>query len=128
MSYHISRTVALSFEDAVAKVISGLKGEGFGVLTDIDVRATLKEKLGVDFRKYRILGACNPRFAHEALAIEDRVGVLLPCNVVIQEHEPGRVEVSAVDPLSSMQVVGNPRLKGLGEKVREKLRAVIDAV
>jgi len=128
MSYHFSKVVDLPFEDAVARATEELAREGFGILTDIDVKATLKKKMGVEFRKYRILGACNPPFAHQALAMEDKVGVLLPCSVVVQEHEAGRVEVSAVDPMSSMQVVGNPELKDLGEKVAAALQRVVEAV
>ena len=128
MSYHFSKGVDLPFEDAVARVTEELGKEGFGVLTDIDVRATLKKKLGLEFRKYRILGACNAPFAHQALTIEDKIGVLLPCSVIVQEHETGRVEVSAVDPMSSMQGVGNPGLKDLGEKVAAALKKVIEAV
>ena len=128
MSYHFSKEVDTSFEDAVARVTEELAREGFGILTDIDVQATLKKKLGLDFRKYRILGACNPPFAHQALTLEDKVGVLLPCSVVVQEHAEGKVEVSAVDPMSSMQVVGNPQLKDLGEKVAAALKRVVDAV
>jgi uncharacterized protein (DUF302 family) len=103
MSYHFSTTVDMSFEDAVSKVTEELGKEGFGVLTEIDVKATLRKKLGVEFRNYKILGACNPPFAHRALTIEDKIGVLLPCNVVVQELESGRIEISAVDPVTSMQ-------------------------
>jgi len=128
MSYHISRTVGMSFGDAVSKVTEELKKEGFGILTEIDVKATLKKKLDVDFREYVILGSCNPPFAYEALKREDKVGILLPCNVVVQEHGPGKVEVSAVDPLTAMEVAQNPKLQDLGEQVHAKLKTVIDAV
>jgi uncharacterized protein (DUF302 family) len=109
-------------------VIQALKSEGFGVLTDIDVRATLKEKLGVDFRRYRILGTCNPPFARRALALEDKIGLMLPCNVIVQELAEGRVEVAAIDPLASMQAVDNAALGELGRDVREKLALVIETI
>jgi uncharacterized protein (DUF302 family) len=128
MSYHISKTVDMSFVDAVSKVTEELKKEGFGILTEIDVQATLKKKLDVDFRKYVILGSCNPPFAYEALTREDKVGILLPCNVVVQEHGAGKVEISAVDPLTAMEVAQNPNLQDLGEQVHKKLESVIDAV
>jgi uncharacterized protein (DUF302 family) len=125
MSYYFSKTIQASFDDAVARVTEALKTEGFGVLTDIDVKATMKKKLDVDFRNYRILGACNPPFAHQALQAEDKIGTLLPCNVIVQETDAG-VEVAAVDPLASMAAVDNPRLGQIGQQVRAKLQAVID--
>ncbi len=127
MGYYLSKTLNTSFNAAVERVTEELKKEGFGVLTDIDVKETLKKKLNVDFRKYRILGACNPPFAYQALLAEDKIGILLPCNVIVQETGRG-VEVAAVDPTSSMQVVGNPKLEGVAEQVRAKLRAVIDSL
>jgi len=125
MEYHISRKVSFSFEQALEKVAAELKAEGFGVLTEIDVKATMKKKLGVDFRNYRILGACNPGFAHTALSSEDKIGVLLPCNVVVQEHEDGTVEVSAMAPAGMMQAVGNPALSEMAAKVQAAMERVI---
>ncbi len=128
MKYYFSKTVTLSFEDAIEKVIAELKKEGFGVLTDIDVKQTLKKKLDVDFKKYRILGACNPPFAYKALQVEDKIGTMLPCNVIVQEIEEGRVEVAAIDPITSMQAVANPALKDVAEKVQAKLKKVIENI
>ena len=127
MSYHFSKTLDAPFDEAVARVIEALKGEGFGVLTDIDVRATLKSKLGAEFRPYRILGACNPKLAYRALQLEDKVGTMLPCNVIVQEHAGG-VEVSAVDPIASMQAIENPDLAKLATEVRAKLRRVVSGL
>ncbi len=126
MNYYFSTTIEAPFEQAIAKVTAELKKEGFGILTEIDVRATLKKKLDVDFRNYRILGACNPPFAHEALKVEDKIGTMLPCNVVVQEHAPGKVEVSAVDPMASMMAVNNPQLDDIAVEVQKKLKSVID--
>lgn len=128
MSYHFSRTLDLPFSDAVERTKGALKGEGFGVLTEIDLQKTLREKLGVDFRQYRILGACNPTLAHRALQLEDKIGTMLPCNVIVQEHAPGKVEVSAVDPVASMQAVGNHELAGVAGTVQRKLKAVIASI
>jgi len=128
MTYHISRTLDAGFEDAVARVIETLKAEGFGVLTQIDIAATLKAKLGKDFRPYRILGACNPALAYEALGAEDRVGLMLPCNVVVQQREEGRVEVSAIDPSAPMRAIGNPALDGIAATVRDKLNRAVAAL
>jgi uncharacterized protein (DUF302 family) len=125
MSYYFNKTLAVPFDEAVERVKAELKTDGFGVLTDIDVRATLKEKLGVEFRPYRILGACNPPFAYKALLAEDKIGTMLPCNVIVQELGPGRVEVAAIDPLASMAAVKNEDLGAIGLEVREKLRAVV---
>jgi uncharacterized protein (DUF302 family) len=105
-----------------------LKKEGFGILTDIDVKTTLKKKLNVDFKKYRILGACNPPFAYQALQAEDKIGTMLPCNVIVQENPDGNVEVSAIDPIASMQAVQNPNLGEVAEEVRAKLKKVIDGL
>jgi uncharacterized protein (DUF302 family) len=126
MSYYFNKIVALPFDEAVERVKAELKKGGFGVLTEIDVQKTLREKIGVDFRPYRILGACNPSFAYKALMAEDKIGTMLPCNVVVQELGPGRVEVAAVDPLASMAAVKNEDLGAVGLEVREKLRAVVD--
>ena len=126
MSYYFTKELNISFDDAIAKVTEELKKEGFGILTDIDVKATLKKKLDVDFRPYRILGACNPPFAFQALQAEEKIGTMLPCNVVVQEKTPGKVEVTSIDPVASMAAVNNPNLRTVGEQVREKLKRVID--
>lgn len=126
MSYYFNKTVDLDFDDAVNRVTVELKKEGFGVLTEIDVQATLKDKIGADFRRYRILGACNPNFAHRALLIEDKIGLMMPCNVVVQETASGDIEVSAVDPVASMSAVGRPDLADVAAEVRDKLAKVID--
>ena len=128
MSYYFNKTISSSFEDALVKVTQALKEEGFGVLTEIDVKATFKKKLDVDFKNYRILGACNPTFAHKAISAEDKIGVFLPCNVVVEENEDGSVEVSAVDPIASMSSVENPALDEIASGVRDKMKAVIDAL
>jgi uncharacterized protein (DUF302 family) len=128
VTYYFQRTLSLTFETALERVKEELAKEGFGVLTEIDVRETLKKKLNVDFRSYRILGACNPSFAYQALQIERNIGLLLPCNVVVQETADGKVEAAAIDPTVSMQTVGNPGLTKVAEQVREKLRAVIAAL
>lgn len=125
MEYFTSKTVDLSYDQAIAKVTELLKDEGFGVLTEIDVKDTLKKKLDVDFKKYKILGACNPNFAHKALQAEDKIGVMLPCNVIVEEHEDGKVEVSAVNPVASMQAVSNDDLHSIAGQVRDKLDKVI---
>lgn len=125
MIYYFSKTIDLDFDSAIIKVTEELKKEGFGILTDIDVKATLKKKLDVDFHKYRILGACNPPFAYQALQAEDKIGTMLPCNVIVQERD-GKTEVSAIDPLASMQAVKNEALAGIAQEVRLKLRTVIE--
>jgi uncharacterized protein (DUF302 family) len=128
MNYHFTKFLSLSFDDAVGRVTEELKKEGFGVLTEIDVRETLKKKLNVDFRKYKILGACNPHFAYRALQTEDKIGTMLPCNVVVQEGLGGKIEVSAVDPVASMAAIDNPTLAQTAEQVRAKLKRVVDAL
>ena len=128
MSYYFSATLDLPFEAAIARVMEQLQAEGFGVLTEIDVRATLKKKLGIDFRNYRILGACNPPFARRALEAEDKIGTMLPCNVIVQERSEGGVEVAAVDPIASMQAIENPDLADIAMQVRAKLKRVIDGL
>ncbi len=128
MSYYIAKTVSKGFEEAIADVTARLKEQGFGVLTDIDVQATLKSKLGTDTPKYRILGACNPRLAYEALKIEERLGVLLPCNVIVRETSDHRVEVAGVDPVATMERTGNPALRSAAEQVRGLLSAAISRV
>ena len=128
MNYYVSRSVSLDFDAAVAKTIEALKAEGFGVLTDIDIAASLKQKLGVEFRKYRILGACNPPLALKALSAEDKIGVMLPCNVIVQERAEGGVELAAIDPRAAMQRVGNPALAAVAEEVAERLARALHAV
>jgi len=127
VSYYFSKILNVSFDEAVSKVIEELKKEGFGILTDIDVKETLKKKLNVDFKKYRILGACNPPFAYQALQAEDKIGTMLPCNVIVQEHAEGKVEVAAVDPIASMMAIENPKLRGIAEQLQAKLKRVITA-
>ncbi len=126
MKYYINKELQLSFSDAVERVTEELKKEGFGVLTEIDVKETLKKKLDVDFRKYRILGACNPPFAYQALQAEDKIGLMLPCNVIIQESAEGKSEVAAIDPLASMQAIDNPKLKEIADEVQQKLKRVLN--
>jgi uncharacterized protein (DUF302 family) len=126
MTYYFNKTLALTFDEAVRRTTDALKSEGFGIITEIDVTDTLHKKLGVTFRNYRILGACNPALAHEALKIEDKVGTMLPCNVVVQEVGAKQIEVAAIDPVASMAAIDNPRLKATAEHVRAKLRSVID--
>lgn len=128
MNYHFSKTVPLDFQAAVDKVTAELKARGFGILTQIDVRQTLKAKLDIDFRPYLILGACNPPFAYRALQAEDKIGTMLPCNVIVQQHADGRVEVSAVDPVASMAAIENPELGSIAAEVRSRLQAVVEAV
>lgn len=128
MSYHFSKKLDLPFDQAVSRVTEALKKEGFGVLTDIDVSATMKAKLGEDFRPYRILGACNPQLAHRALKLEDKIGTMLPCNVIVQQHDGGGVEVSAVDPVASMQAIDNPGLADVASEVQARLKKVIAAL
>ncbi len=126
MSYHFSKRCDLSFDEAIDKVTQQLKEEGFGILTQIDVTDTLKKKIDVDFRKYRILGACNPGLAHQALQAEAHIGTMLPCNVIVQQYDDGAVEVSAIDPVASMAAVDNPRLQEIAGQVRDKMKAVIE--
>jgi len=126
MSYCFSKEVAMSFDEAILSVTEELKKEGFGILTEIDVKATLKKKLDVDFRNYRILGACNAPFAYRALQAEPRIGTMLPCNVIVRELDDGKIEVAAVDPLASMQSIHNKELQTLAEEVQLKLKKVIE--
>lgn len=128
MTYHFSKTLDSTMDAAVARVTEALKQEGFGVLTEIDVQKTLKAKINADFRPYRILGACNPGFAHQALLAEDKIGTMLPCNVIVQEHSPGKVEVSAIDPMESMKAVENPALGDVAVEVRDRLKRVIESI
>ncbi len=125
MSYYFATTLETTMDEAIARVTEALKERGFGVLTEIDVRATLKKKIGADFRPYVILGSCNPNFAHKALQAEDKIGVMLPCNVIVQELAPGRVEVAAVDPVASMAAIENPALEPIAGEVRQRLKDVI---
>lgn len=127
MSYYFSKTIRGTFDDAIARVTGELKKEGFGVLTEIDVKETLKKKLNADFRRYKILGACNPPFAYQALQAEDKIGTMLPCNVIVQETISG-VEVAAVDPIASMAAVENPRLAEVAGQVQAKLKKVIESL
>ncbi len=126
MSYYFNKVVDMTFEEVIEKVTEELKKEGFGVLTEIDVKAALKKKIDVDFRKYRILGACNPKFAHKALLEEDKIGTMLPCNVVVQEREDGKIEVAAIDPIASMQSVKNENLGEIASQIQSKLKQVIE--
>ena len=126
MSYYLSTEVALPFDDAIAATEAALKDQGFGVVTRIDMQATLKTKIGVDFRPYTILGACNPSLAYEALQLEDKVGTMLPCNVIVQATSTGHSEIAAIDPVESMQAIPNPRLKTAAREVRARLERVIE--
>lgn len=127
-AYYFSKTLDCGFDEAINRVTEALKKEGFGVLTEIDIQQKLKEKLNVDFRRYRILGACNPPFAYKALQAEDKIGTMLPCNVIVQEAGEGRIEVAAVDPVASMSAVGNDSLAGIANEVREKMRNIIGSL
>ena len=128
MSYYFNKTINGTFEGIIDKVTQKLKEEGFGILTEIDVSETLKNKLDVDFKKYKILGACNPPYAHKALQAEDKIGTMLPCNVIVQEKEPRIIEVSAVDPVASMSAIENDALGGIAMEVRNKLKKVIESL
>ncbi|MBT7942010.1 MAG: DUF302 domain-containing protein [Alphaproteobacteria bacterium] len=128
MSYHFSRTLTLPFDEAIEVVTAALAEKGFGVLTTIDVKATLKKKLDADFRPYTILGACNPAFAHKALLSEGKIGTMLPCNVVVQDAGDSAVEISAVDPLASMQAIDNPDLGAIAGEVQGLLKGVIEGL
>ena len=125
MSYYLGRTLPIAFDKVVARTMEALKKEGFGVLTEIDVKETLKKKIGVDFPNYKILGACNPALAYEALKLENKVGTMLPCNVVVRDAGNGQTEVAAVDPVASMLAIDNPELKRAAEQVRAKLERVV---
>ena len=125
MAYYFSRVLNDSFDNVVRRTGEALKHEGFGIITEIDVTETLRKKIGVSFRNYRILGACNPAYAQQALGIEDKVGTMLPCNVIVQEAGDGKVEVAAIDPVASMAAIDNPQLKSLAGQVGEQLRKVV---
>jgi uncharacterized protein (DUF302 family) len=128
MSYYFSKKVRGTFDDVLERIVLLLKEEGFGVLTEIDVQETLRKKLDVDFQKYKILGTCNPPFAYKALQAEDKIGTMLPCNVIVQEIAEDEIEVAAVDPVASMQAVENPGLYGIATQVQDKLRSVVNSV
>jgi len=128
MSYYFNKIVNLSFNEAIEKTIEELKKEGFGILTEIDVQAAMKKKLDVDFQKYLILGACHPQFAYKALLAEDKIGTMLPCNVIVQEKEDGKIEIAAIDPISSMQAIKNESLGDIAQKVQSKLKQVIESI
>src|SRR5208337_4276606 len=128
MKYYFNKTLDIPFDAAVDRATEELKKEGFGIMTEIDVKEALRKKLDVDFRRYRILGACNPSFAYTALQVEDKIGVMLPCNVIVQELANGKVEVAAIDPVASMQAIENPKLKAVAEQVQERLKKVVDSL
>ncbi|HET56496.1 MAG TPA: DUF302 domain-containing protein [Ignavibacteria bacterium] len=128
MSYYKAKFVDLSFDEAIKKATDELKKVGFGVLTEIDVKETLKKKIDVDFRNYKILGACNPKFAHQALTAEDKIGVLLPCNVIVQETEDGKVEVAIMNPAEAMSVVGNEELIPIASEVNNLLETALENI
>jgi len=125
MSYYFSKKIKGAFNHVLERVTATLKAEGFGILTEIDVKETLKKKLDVDFQNYMILGACNPPFAYKALLAENKIGTMLPCNVIVQEEKEGEVEVAAVDPVASMKAIENPELLGIAQQVREKLKNMV---
>jgi len=126
MSYYFSKVLPIAFEPAVKHTTEALKAAGFGIITEIDVKETLKKKINVEFRNYRILGACNPSLAYQALQIEDKVGTMLPCNVVVQELGSGETEIAAIDPVASMQAIDNPILRQTAERVRADLKRVVE--
>ena len=125
MDYYFSKLLTVSFDEAILKTTDALKTEGFGVISDIDIQARLNEKLGISFKKYRILGACNPGFAYKALQAEEKIGTMLPCNVIVIDHENGQVEVAAVNPVASMMAIHNAGLDPIALEVTEKLKKVI---
>ena len=126
MTYYFSKTLNEDFESVIDKVTEELKKEGFGILTEIDVKETLKKKLDVDFKKYRILGACNPPYAHKALEAEDKIGTMLPCNVIVQQIDDNNVEVAAINPIASMQAVENEELNEVAQEIKSKLEEIVD--
>ena len=128
MEYYFSKTLTASFDETVQRTTEGLKTEGFGIISEINIHEKLKEKLGVDFKKYRILGACNPGYAYKALRMEDKIGTMLPCNVVIIDQGNGKTEVSAVNPVASMMAVQNNELGSIALEVTEKLKRVIESL
>ena len=126
MGYYFNTVLDCSFDEAVARVTAELKKEGFGILSEIDVQAALKKKLNVDFKRYKILGACNPPYAYQALQLEEKIGTMLPCNVIVLENDNNEVEVAAIDPIASMQSIANPQLQGVADQVQAKLQKVIE--
>ncbi len=128
MSYHFTTTLSTTFEEAIEQVTEKLKEDGFGILTEIDVKETMKKKLDREMYNYRILGACNPPLAWEAIQSEDKIGTMLPCNVIVQEREPGKIEVSAVDPVASMRAIDNKELGDVAMEVQERLRKIIESL
>jgi uncharacterized protein (DUF302 family) len=126
MTYNFHKQLTIGFDDAITKVTQSLKEQGFGIITEIDLQEKFKEKLDIDFRKYKILGACNPAAAHKAIQIEDKIGVMLPCNIVVQEKENGTVDVAAVNPLSSIGAVNNDNMQAIADEISQKLQAVIN--
>ncbi len=128
MKYYFNKILDASFDSTIAKVTDELKKEGFGILTEIDVKEAMKKKLNVDFRRYKILGACNPPYAYEALLAEDKIGTMLPCNVIVQELSDGKVEVAAIDPVASMMAIDNPGLGKIAVEVQSKLKKVVDSL
>jgi uncharacterized protein (DUF302 family) len=128
MGYYFSKILSCTFGEAIAKATDELKKEGFGILSEIDVQQALKKKLNVDFKKYKILGACNPPYAYQALQLEEKIGTMLPCNVIVLENDQGQVEVAAVDPIASMQAIKNPHLQEVAEQVQAKLKKVVDSL
>jgi uncharacterized protein (DUF302 family) len=128
MNYHNSKTLNTTFAEALAKVKSALEAQGFGIISEIDLTSKFKEKLGIDFRNYRILGACNPKLAYQAIQQEERIGVLLPCNILVQEHGAGQVEVTAVNPMETMAAVNNQNLEVIAQEVSAKLQSVISSL
>lgn len=128
MAYNLTKLVGYSFQEALEKTKTALSNEGFGVISEIDLKEKFKEKLNLEFREYKILGACNPKLAYQAIEQENKIGVLLPCNVLVQEHENGQVEVTAVNPMETMASVNNPKLESIANEVSEKLQMVIELV
>lgn len=128
MSYNHTKEVSYSFKEALEKTKTALSNEGFGVISEIDLKEKFKEKLNIEFREYRILGACNPKIAHQAIQLEDKIGVLLPCNILVQEHPNGKVEVSAINPMETMAAVDNPDLEVIAADISQRLKSVIESL
>lgn len=128
MTYNHTKEVSYSFQEALEKIKTALSNEGFGVISEIDLKEKFKEKLNIEFREYRILGACNPKIAHQAIQLEDKIGVLLPCNILVQEHPNGKVEVSAINPMETMAAVDNPDLEVIAADISQRLKSVIESL